>query len=320
MAGEPLVSVLIPCYKADRFVREAVESALGQTHRNVEVVVVDDGSPDQSLDVLKEFGASIRLESGPNRGACAARNRAFELSQGEFIQYLDADDRLDPRKIELQLPLLLEDRADMVLSKIGLFGDAKGERPEKRPHPEPVGDPFLYFLKFGIGTPAPLHRRSFIERSGGFLHGLKRGQEADFHLRLAALNPRVTMLDQILVWVRMHDGERITNRPVDINEVVTTLCHMSEFMDRQALWTTERRELVADRLLKASRSCFAAGQRAIALQGLRQAIAVHPAVTRHDRWLRRTLTGLLGVERAEIWVHQMRTLTRRCRVKSVGQG
>ncbi len=304
----PQVSILIPCYNGEKFVAEAIESALGQTHSHVEVVVVDDGSTDNSVEVLKSFGDRIVFEAGPNQGACVARNRAFELSSGEYIQFLDADDKLDPRKLELQLPLLMNDQADMVLCKFGLFGDHKGERPEKRIHPEPTGDPFLYFLEFYIGTPAAVYRRCFVEKSGGFLPGLNRGQEADYHLRVAALNPRVAMVDDILVWVRMHDGDRISNRPSEINQIVTTLCHMVEYMTTHEAWTTERQQLVSKNLLEASRCCFATGDRLIAREGLRKAVELYPETTQNDRPFRKLLTGILGIEKAESVVHLIRTI------------
>lgn len=305
---QDLVSILIPCYNAERFVAEAVESALGQTHSHMEVVVVDDGSTDNSVEVLKSFGERIIFEAGPNQGACVARNRAFELCSGDYIQYLDADDKLDPRKLELQLPLLINDQADMVLCAMGLFGDHKGARPEKRLHPIPTGDPFLYFWEYGIQTAAPLHRRSFVERSGGFLPGLKRGQESDFHIRVAAINPRVAMINEILVWVRMHDGDRISNRPSEINQIVTTLSHLVDYMNRHQVWTPERRILVARNLLESSRSCYATGDQQIAREGLRKAIEISPEVTRNDRAVRKLLVGVMGIEKAESVVNKIRRL------------
>ena len=95
----PLVSVLIPCHNNEAFVGEAIESALGQTYPNIEVIVVDDGSTDKSLNVIKSYGDRIKWKSGPNRGACAARNTSFFQSQGEFIQFLDADDLIAADKI-----------------------------------------------------------------------------------------------------------------------------------------------------------------------------------------------------------------------------
>jgi glycosyltransferase involved in cell wall biosynthesis len=89
---QPLVSIIIPCYNCEKWVRQAVESCLHQTYSNTEVIAVDDGSTDGSLEVLRQFLPRIRLEIGPNLGGNSARNRGFGLSAGEFIGYLDADD------------------------------------------------------------------------------------------------------------------------------------------------------------------------------------------------------------------------------------
>src|SRR5262245_58403046 len=98
-----LVSILIPCYNAERWISEAIESALAQTWAAKEVIVVDDGSTDRSLDIIRKFDGRIRWETGPNRGGGRARNRLLELASGEWLQYLDADDYLLPEKIAAQM-------------------------------------------------------------------------------------------------------------------------------------------------------------------------------------------------------------------------
>jgi len=104
---QPLVSILIPCYNAEQWLTETIESALAQTWQNKEIIVVDDGSTDNSLDIAKQFESSIvKVISQENRGGSAARNTAYKACQGEFIQYLDADDLLAPTKIESQIKLL----------------------------------------------------------------------------------------------------------------------------------------------------------------------------------------------------------------------
>ena len=85
---------------------EAIRSCLDQTHTKIEIIVIDDGSTDRSLEVIKSFGKNIQWETGPNRGGNHARNRGFALSQGEYIQYLDADDILHPNKIASQVRVL----------------------------------------------------------------------------------------------------------------------------------------------------------------------------------------------------------------------
>ena len=117
MKAPPLVSILIPCYNSDQWLAETIESALAQTWENKEIIVVNDGSTDNSLAVAKSFESSIvKVISQENRGASAARNVALKEAQGDFIQYLDADDLLAPDKIELQLQLLQKNPTSNVVA------------------------------------------------------------------------------------------------------------------------------------------------------------------------------------------------------------
>jgi glycosyltransferase involved in cell wall biosynthesis len=103
----PLVSILIPAYNAQEWLADTLESALAQTWPKIEIIVVDDGSSDETLRVARQFESrSVRVIAQANQGAAAARNTAFERSQGDYIQWLDADDLLDPRKIERQVQAL----------------------------------------------------------------------------------------------------------------------------------------------------------------------------------------------------------------------
>jgi glycosyltransferase involved in cell wall biosynthesis len=112
---DPLISILIPCYNAEKWLRETLRSCLAQTWENIEVIVVDDGSKDRSYEVAQSFQvANLKVLRQPNQGASAARNRAYAEAQGEFIQHLDADDLLSPDKIEAQVRLLQANPPDML--------------------------------------------------------------------------------------------------------------------------------------------------------------------------------------------------------------
>ena len=103
----PLVSILIPAHNAAAWLAATLESALAQTWAPVEIIVVDDGSSDDTLALARPFEPrGVRVFTQPNRGASAARNHALRLARGEFIQFLDADDLLAPDKIERQVKLL----------------------------------------------------------------------------------------------------------------------------------------------------------------------------------------------------------------------
>ncbi|WP_224998845.1 glycosyltransferase family A protein [Cesiribacter sp. SM1] len=111
------VSILIPLYNAAPYVEETIASALAQTYPNIEIIVVDDGSTDNSLQLAEKLSSeNVHVFSQPNKGACAARNLAYEHSTGEYIQYLDADDLLAPDKIEQQIAALPADASGEVLS------------------------------------------------------------------------------------------------------------------------------------------------------------------------------------------------------------
>lgn len=101
----PLVSVLIPAYNAERYLAEALESVLAQTWPNIEVIVVDDGSKDATLEVARRYESATTIVAAQpeNRGQTAALNRALQEAQGDYIQYFDADDILAPEKIEAQV-------------------------------------------------------------------------------------------------------------------------------------------------------------------------------------------------------------------------
>jgi glycosyltransferase involved in cell wall biosynthesis len=117
---EPLVSILIPAYNAQEWIADTIRSALAQTWARKEVIVVDDGSTDETLEVAQRFASkTVRVVTQANQGAAAARNKAFALSQGGFIQWLDADDLLSPNKISAQMARADEARDKKLLLSCG---------------------------------------------------------------------------------------------------------------------------------------------------------------------------------------------------------
>lgn len=146
--------------------------------------MIDDGSTDLSLDVIKGFGDKIRWESGPNRGGGAARNRGLELSRGTWIQFLDADDVLTPDAVKLKL------EADplpntVICTGIQLLDSSASYRKSA------FSDHYdLQTILDSFGSPqtsAPLHRRENLEKIGGFSEDLPCCQEYDLHLRMVVL-------------------------------------------------------------------------------------------------------------------------------------
>lgn len=130
MSKLPLVSVIIPCFNAQKYIRQAVESCLNQEYKNLEIIAVDDGSTDSSLSILQGLkNRKLKVLQQKNQGASAARNHAYKYVMGEYIQYLDADDMLSPEKISCQVNLLEQDpKSTISLSNTIYFYD--GEKAE----------------------------------------------------------------------------------------------------------------------------------------------------------------------------------------------
>ena len=104
----PKVSVVIPAYNAARFIRQTLDSAAAQTFRDFEIIVVDDGSQDETAQIVESFGERVRLIRQPNGGVSKARNVGMEQARGEYIAFLDADDLWEKSKLEQQVALLDE--------------------------------------------------------------------------------------------------------------------------------------------------------------------------------------------------------------------
>jgi glycosyltransferase involved in cell wall biosynthesis len=135
---KPLVSILIPAYNAERWIADTIRSALVQTWPRKEIIVVDDGSTDKTFSITRQFvSADVKSVTQKNAGASAARNHAFKLCQGDYIQWLDADDLLDLEKISRQMAV-----AEIVADKKILLSSAWGR--------------FNFRLSRAIMVPTPL--------------------------------------------------------------------------------------------------------------------------------------------------------------------
>jgi glycosyltransferase involved in cell wall biosynthesis len=189
-----LVSVLIPTWQSARWVGEAVESALDQTHSALEVLVVDDGSTDDTADVLRAFGDRIRWESIPHAGAGTARNRLLELARGTWVQFLDADDLLLPEKIERQIAAARRapETVDLVSAP---FLNQKGNVQRV-----PSGsDAWLCLLEGRLGTTSShLFRRQRLREVGGWDVERRAAQEQELLVRLLAAGIRVAFIEEAL--------------------------------------------------------------------------------------------------------------------------
>lgn len=191
---DPLVSVLITAYNAEAWIAETLASVDAQTYSNIEVIVVDDGSVDGTADVVRSFGSSnVRLIVQENGGACAARNRALSESQGDLIQYLDADDLLSADKIALQVDRLGHEPDGTVAS--GPWVRFTGTPPPQEERPDrtdwrdyaPAAEWLVSSWAIENGMFAPfawLTPRALVDVAGPWNEQLQRNQDGEFFARV----------------------------------------------------------------------------------------------------------------------------------------
>jgi glycosyltransferase involved in cell wall biosynthesis len=192
----PLVSVLIPCLNAARYIGETLESVMRQTWPNIEVVVVDDGSQDGSTLVVERF-SKARLVQQANQGAAAARNRAFDASTGAFVQFIDADDLIEPDKIERQMARLVDHPKCVASSEWGRFYNSPNETrfdPEKTWSDLDPLDWLAASRADGLGMLFPalwLLPRQIVNAAGPWDELLSVGDDGEFFTRVLLASERV---------------------------------------------------------------------------------------------------------------------------------
>lgn len=189
-----LVSVIIPCYNAEKWIKEAIDSCLHQTYPAIEVIVIDDGSTDRSLEIIESYEHRIVLETGPNRGGNHARNRGFELSTGDYIQYLDADDYILPEKIANQVQFLETTGMDVV------YGDWRHQQhlpngnivlEDVKISGEQVDILAALLSDWWVSPACLMFSRPAVHKSGGWDEELKAIQDKDFFLSVVMNGAKV---------------------------------------------------------------------------------------------------------------------------------
>lgn len=203
----------IPAYNAERWLPDAIESLLAQTAPPEDILVLDDGSNDETAAVAAGFGDRVRVVSQPNSGIGAARNRAVELVRGEIVAFLDADDLYTPSSIATRLDVLLK------RPHVGVvFGHERRFAEIRDGEPVPIGP----------SRPSPLPgsmlvRRSALERVGSFPADTRVAEGLDWLLRAQELSVESVTVDEQVLWRRVHGENNSVRHRDSMGEFARTL-------------------------------------------------------------------------------------------------
>lgn len=303
MTGVPLVSVVIPAYRASRDIPDALASVFAQTITEFEVIVVDDGSPDgkELRGALAPFCDRIRLISQANRGAAAARNAAIAAASGWFLAFLDADDRWDSNFLERQLAYLnAHPEHDLVYCDARLTGETPltGKRfMQGAPSSGEVTLASLIQQECNVPMSTVVVRRDAVIAAGLFDETLRRGQDFDLWLRLAVRGVGMGYHDEVLAERRVCANGLSGDAIAQLERAINVLDRFARSQRLSAPMSTAlriRMMTLVDRLeieqarLRFVEGNFAAAQyhlessrdRSLKMQLARVALSVAPRLTR----------------------------------------
>ncbi len=314
-----LVSVIIPTYNRAPLIAETLDSVQGETYRPIEVLVVDDGSTDNTRQVVQgwkdRFAGEARLRvrylRQENSGAPAARNRGLVESHGEFIQFLDSYDLLHPGKLSAQVRAMREEpQVQYVFSRWEEFSET-GQPPRHRwsPRFSPDRDDLLDLMagkdmgqNLPLWTANGLYRRALCRRIGPWDISQRRLQDRLYNLRLLALDVPYRYLPRVHVRARIHCGGRIEDTfadPEALENMRATWGKVQMLLQRSGLLNRRRKRFLARMYYGLARPAFIAEDTELGMELLRAGLAVcPPSGTRLKLLVTRSLYAVLGTARA----------------------
>ncbi len=229
--GEPLVSVIVPVYNMDAFLRETLDSILSSDYSNFEVVIMDDGSTDNSLKIAQEYAFKdkrVRAYTQSNAGACAARNHAISLAQGEYILPVDSDNTITPQFIFNAVKIISSDLdIKVVCPRADFFGDRTGE------WILPTFSLSLIAHKNIMDTCA-MYRKADWERVGGYCEDIIAREDWEFWISILKDGGKVVKLPEISLHYRVRkNSKRVSDRKLKRHVIDILNIRHPEFFERE---------------------------------------------------------------------------------------
>ena len=217
---EPLVSIIIPVFNAEKYIAETINSALNQSWKNIEILLVDDSSADASFSIVKSFESeTIKVFRQQNQGASAARNKGIKEAKGEYIQFLDADDLLEENKIELQLKAIHFSTNQLAICPEVHFPDGQfyknftpsvGEMNFHESNPNPLNFLLkLYGSENDCGGMIALHAwltpKKLIKKAGFWNESLTVDDDGEYFCRVILTSEKIICTDKTCCYYRKYN-------------------------------------------------------------------------------------------------------------------
>lgn len=274
-----LVSVIIPAYNQGHYLGAAIESALDQTYASFEIIVVDDGSTDDTPQVTGSFEhRGVQYVYQANAGLSAARNTGIRHSRGEYLTYLDSDDLFTPRKLELLVSQFERDPELGFAAGQAVLIDEHGEPLDKIFNAPPPIEPsdLLLWNPFHVGS--TMVRRTWQERAGLFDESLRAYEDWDMWLRLALLGCKMGWAAQPVSLYRFHTAQMTQDRERMTRATFAVLSKVFENPDLPDDWAAKKDLAYSNAYLRAAAQAYRAEAYDEARSAMAQAARLDPSL------------------------------------------
>ncbi len=262
--NQNLVSIIVPCYRGSRFLAEAIESCLRQTHRELEIIVVDDASPDDCAEIAERYARSdtrVRVIRRPeNGGVSRAFNTGFEAARGDYMTRLAQDDLFAESAVEVMLAHLRKHPQAGLVYCDGHVIDEQGQVKSRYDLPEP-GEALAFRNRLGLCV---MWRRSVWEKVGGFDPRFDTAEDFEYWLRIAQAFPIVKCPGVAPFYVRVHDSMGSVQFYEKQERATLEAVHCRFPSGGSLRQRLLKRKALAYAIYSASTDCSAAGRRQIA--------------------------------------------------------
>lgn len=286
----PLASILIPVFNAEHYIGATLDSALAQTYPNCEIIAIDDGSRDGTVEVLRQYEGRIRWWSHDNSGQAVTRNRLLAASTGEYLEFLDADDILHPEKIATQVRALQKNPdSGLALGAMRLFYRDVDENGNLFPNPASV-DSWLALIRMQYSfTSAGLWSRHFLESIGGWQEGIISGHEYNRYFEVLKRGVPIVFTNEVHTWYRMpsHEKPNPRSRMTTLTELLNFVATIETHMIEEGIHTPERKRAIAEQRLDIARKMWDVDRRV--------SVSVARTITRSDIGLNSDVPNLSNI-------------------------
>jgi glycosyltransferase involved in cell wall biosynthesis len=228
MMSLPLISVVIPAYNAGRYLTESLQSVIAQTYRPIEIILIDDGSVDNTVSIASQF-PGVKIVSQENSGPAAARNRGVSEAKGPLIAFQDADDVWDVKKLGHQAALF-EQRPELELCTCQILNFWTPDRADEAAQ---YNDPRQGQVYSGFVMQTLLARRSALERVGPLRTEFRTGEDSDWFMRAKDLGAIMEIVPEVLVYRRLHPANLTRQAGQGVRHALVDAVHESLRRRRQ---------------------------------------------------------------------------------------